>query len=193
MAKKKSPIPARRRPRADAARNRDSLLKAAKSVFAAKGEAASLEEVAREAGVGIGTLYRRFPTRDALVEAVYGNEVEQLVGAASQLMAAKAPVAALREWLLMFVDYIVTKHNMAEVLKAIVGSSTYAATGARVKDTIAKLADRAVASGEVTLEIEPLDLLRAVSGVANLSAGPQSRQAARRTVDILIAGIRNPH
>ena len=192
MAKKKSPPTAARRPRADAARNRDALLKAAKSVFAAKGAAASLEEVAREAGVGIGTLYRRFPTRDVLVEAVYGNEVEQLVGAASQLMATKAPVAALREWLLMFVDYIVTKHNMAEVLKAIVGSSTYAATGARVKDTIAKLAERAVASGEVSLEIEPLDLLRAVSGVANLSAGPQSRQAARRTVDILIAGIRKP-
>jgi AcrR family transcriptional regulator len=189
VAKRKS-APSVRRPRADAERNRDLLLKAAKAAFAEKGADASLEEIARDAGVGIGTLYRRFPTREALVEALYGAEVEQLVSAASRLMETKEPVAALREWLLMFVDYIVAKHNMADVLKAVVGSSTYAASGAQVKETIARLADRAVKSGDIVLDIEPLDLLRAVAGVANLSAGPGSKKAARRTVDILIAGIK---
>jgi AcrR family transcriptional regulator len=189
VAGKKTPTPARAL-RADAERNRQALLTSAKSIFAEKGTRASLEEIAREAGVGIGTLYRHFPTRDALIEALYGSEVEQLVGEAMRLMETEEPVAALRGWLILFVDYIVTKNNMADVLKAIVGSSTYAETGARVKEAIDRLAGRAVASGDIALDIEPLDLLRAVAGVTNLSAGPDSTLAAKRTVDILIAGLR---
>lgn len=191
MAKKSQAAPGRR-PRADAERNRLLLLKAAKSAFAEKGTGASLEEIASEAGVGIGTLYRHFPTRDALIEALYGSEVEQLVAAASRLTQNRAPLAALREWLLLFVDYLVTKHGMADVLKSIVGSSSYAASGKQVKQAIAGLVEKAVKSGDISLDIEPLDLLRALSGVANLSAGPQSKEAAKRLVDILIAGIRNP-
>jgi AcrR family transcriptional regulator len=181
-----------RRPRADAERNRLLLLKAAKSAFAEKGAAASLEEIAREAGVGIGTLYRHFPTREALIEALYGSEVEQLVGAAALLMQREPPLTALRGWLLIFVDYIVTKHVMADVLKSIVGSSSYATSGKQVKQAITDLVDRAVKNGDIRLDIEPLDLLRALSGVANLSAGPQSKEAAKRLADILIAGIRRP-
>lgn len=191
MAKKSQAAPVRR-PRADAERNRLLLLKAAKSTFAEKGTGASLEEIAGEAGVGIGTLYRHFPTREALIEALYGSEVEQLVGAASRLMENRPPLAALREWLLMFVDYLVAKHGMADVLKSIVGSSSYAASGKQVKLAIAGLVEKAVESGDISLDIEPLDLLRALSGVANLSAGPQSKEAAKRLVDILIAGLRNP-
>jgi len=187
LAKKKA---APRAPRADAQRNRDLLLAAAKTVFAAKGAGASLEEIARDAGVGIGTLYRHFPTREALIEALYSAEVEQLVQAAEALMRTKPPAEALRAWLLMFVDYIMTKNNMAEVLKAIVGSSTYAATGAKVKETIALLANKAAASGDIVLTVEPLDLLRALAGVANLSTGPDARKSAIRIVDILMAGIR---
>jgi AcrR family transcriptional regulator len=181
---------AARAPRADAQRNRDRLLAVAKTAFADKGTSASLEEIARDAGVGIGTLYRHFPTRDALIEALYSAEVEQLVRAADALMRAKPPADALRAWLLMFVDYIVTKNNMAEVLKTIVGSTAYAATGAKVKETIAVLANKAVASGDIVLTVEPLDLLRALAGVANLSAGHDARKSAIRTVDILMAGIR---
>lgn len=189
-AKKLAGKKAARAPRADAQRNRDRLLATAKTAFADKGADASLEEIARDAGVGIGTLYRHFPTRDALIEALYSAEVEQLVQSADALMRAKPPADALRAWLLMFVDYIVTKNNMAEVLKTIVGSTAYAATGARVKETIAVLANKAVASGDIVLTVEPLDLLRALAGVANLSAGHDARKSAIRTVDILMAGIR---
>ena len=189
VVEKKKPTPSRTL-RADAERNRQALLVAAKTAFAEKGTSASLEEIAREAGVGIGTLYRHFPTRDALVEALYGSEVEQLVDEATRLMETEEPVTALREWLILFVDYIVTKNNMADVLKAIVGSSTYSATGVLVKETIDRLALRAVESGDIVLDIDPLDLLRAVAGVTNLSAGPGAKDAAKRTVDILMAGIR---
>ena len=182
VVEKKKPTPSRTL-RADAERNRQALLVAAKTAFAEKGTSASLEELAREAGVGIGTLY-------ALVEALYGSEVEQLVDEATRLMETEEPVTALREWLILFVDYIVTKNNMADVLKAIVGSSTYAATGVLVKETIDRLALRAVESGDIVLDIDPLDLLRAVAGVTNLSAGPGAKDAAKRTVDILMAGIR---
>src|ERR1700734_4023728 len=100
-----------RKPRADAERNRVRLLETAKAAFAEKGSGASLDEIARTAGVGAGTLYRHFPTRDALIEAVYRNENEQIVAAADRLAKTHPPVMALRDWLLLFVDYIATKHG----------------------------------------------------------------------------------
>ena len=181
-----------RRPRADAERNRARLLETAKVAFAEKGSAASLDEIARAASVGAGTLYRHFPTRDALIEAVYRNETDQLVAAAVRLTDAQSPVAALRQWLLLFVDYMATKHGMAEALNSIVGgaSDLYAASGTRVKRTIADLVDRATVSGDIHLDMDPLDLLRALAGVANVTGGADSKHAARHLVDILIAGIR---
>jgi AcrR family transcriptional regulator len=189
MAKKAKTLPGRR-PRADAERNRALLLETAKAAFGQKGPGASLEDIARAAGVGIGTLYRHFPTREALIEAVYSSEADQLIKAETRLANSKPPIAALREWLLMFVDYIITKHGLSEVLKSISGSTAYASSSKQVRQAIANLVDRAVASGDVRLEIEPMDLLRALSGVANLSAGPDSKKAAKRMVDILIGGIR---
>ena len=181
-----------RKPRADAERNRTLLMSTAKTVFAEKGSEASLDEIARAAGVGIGTLYRHFPTRDALIAAVYRNETEQLATAATSLAETHPPVEALRAWMLLFVDYMATKQGMSEVLNSIVGGTDdlYADAGAQAKQAIAALVDRAVASGDIRLELEPLDLLRALAGVANISAGPGSRQAAKSLVDILIAGIR---
>jgi AcrR family transcriptional regulator len=183
---------AARKPRADAERNRVRLLETAKAAFAEKGSGASLDEIARIAGVGAGTLYRHFPTRDALVVAVYQNETEQLVAAADRLAKTHPPVKALREWLLLFVDYIATKHGMSEVLDSIVGgtSDLYSASTAPVKHAIAKLVDRAVASGDIRLDLDPLDLLRALAGVANIGLGPDGEWAAKRLVDILIAGVR---
>jgi AcrR family transcriptional regulator len=183
-----------RKPRADAERNRLRLLETAKAAFADKGSAVSLEEIARAAGVGIGTLYRHFPTRDALVAAVYRNETDQLAEAGARLAKTHPPVTALREWLLLFVDYMAAKHGMAEALNSIVGggSELRAASGAQVKQAIAMLVDAAVASGDISLDIEPLDLLRALAGVAHISAGPEGRDAAKRLVDILIAGVRTP-
>jgi AcrR family transcriptional regulator len=181
-----------RKPRADAERNRVRLLETAKAAFAEKGSAASLDEIARVAGVGAGTLYRHFPTRDALVAAVYRNETEQLVSAADRLAETHPPVTALREWLLLFVDYMATKHGMSEVLNSIVGgtSELYSASTAQVKLAISKLVDRAVESGDIRLDLDPLDLLRALAGVANVSLGSNGERAAKRLVDILIAGVR---
>jgi AcrR family transcriptional regulator len=181
-----------RKPRADAERNRVRLLETAKAAFAEKGSAASLDEIARTAGVGAGTLYRHFPTRDALIEAVYRNETEQLVAAANRLAKTHSPMTALREWLLLFVEYMATKYGMSEALNSICGgtSDLYAATSAQVKQIMARLIDGAVASGDIRLDFDPLDLLRALAGVANMSPGPDAKQAAKRMVDILIAGVR---
>jgi AcrR family transcriptional regulator len=168
------------------------LLETAKAAFAEKGSGASLDEIARIAGVGAGTLYRHFPTRDALVAAVYRNETEQLVAAADRLTETHPPVTALREWLLLFVDYIATKHGMSEVLNSIVGgtSDLYSASTAQVRQAIAKLVDRAVASGDIRLDLDPLDLLRALAGVANIGLGSDGERAAKSLVDILIGGMR---
>lgn len=181
-----------RKPRADAQRNRARLLETAKAAFSEKGSGASLEEIARAAGVGIGTLYRHFPTRDALIAAVYRNETDQLYAAAARLAQTHPPVEALREGMLLFVDYMGTKQGMSEALNSIVGgtSELYAASGTQAKQVITMLVDRAVASGEIRLDIDPLDLLRALAGVANISSGPDWKQAARSLVDILIAGMR---
>lgn len=185
--------PAAARPRADAERNRRRLLDAAKAVFAAKGSAASLDEIAKAAGVGAGTLYRHFPTRDALIAAVYRNESEQLAAAADSLAATHPPVEALREWLLVFVDYIAAKHGMAEVLNSIVGgtSELRTASTADVKRAISTLTGRAVASGDIHLDMDPLDLLRAIAGVVQTGTGSENQPAAKRLVDILMAGMRS--
>ena len=178
--------------RADARRNRDRLLEIAARAFSQDGPDVTLDAIAKEAGVGIGTLYRHFPTRDALVAAVYRNETDQLVAAADRLAKMDPPVTALREWLLLFVDYIATKHGMYEVLNSIVGgtSDLYSASTAQVKQAIAKLVERAVASGDIRLDLDPLDLLRALAGVANMGLGADGERAAKRLVDILIAGVR---
>jgi AcrR family transcriptional regulator len=187
------PIPPRKT-RADAARNRALLLATAKAAFAAKGSNASLDEIARTAGVGAGTLYRHFPTRDALIEAVYLNETRQLADAASQLALSHPPIDALREWMRLFVDYIATKRVMAEPLASLVGgtSALYATSTALVTAALGMLIDRAVASEEIRLELDPVDLLRALASVANTGGGPNTEQSAKQLVDILIAGLRAP-
>jgi AcrR family transcriptional regulator len=138
-----------------------------------------------------GTLYRHFPTRDALIEAVYRNETEQLVAAATRV-AAQPPIVALREWLLLFVDYMATKHGMVEALNSMAGGrpELYSASTDQIKRAIVKLIDRASASGVIRFDADPLDLLRALAGVANKSFGADGTQAAKHMVDVLIAGIR---
>jgi AcrR family transcriptional regulator len=185
-------IPKPRKPRADAERNRLLLLDAAKAVFAERGAEASLEEIARAAGVGIGTLYRHFPTRDALIEQVYRTESAQLAQAAVDLAHSHPPVEALRLWLRLFVDYLATKQIMAEALNAMASgpAAFYAASGPQLKASIANLAERAVASGAIRLDMDPLDLLRALVGVAQPAAGSEGRESAKRLVDMMIAGAR---
>jgi AcrR family transcriptional regulator len=191
MATKRSK-PAPRRPRADAQRNRERILEVAKEAFTRSGANVSLDDVAKQAGVGAGTLYRHFPTRDALLEAVYRSEVGKLAAAEREFSKAMAPIEALRAWMLLFVDYIAAKQIIAPALNTLVGgpSKVFQATGGQVKDAIGALVKRAVESGDLRPDVEPLDLLRALVGVSNVAMGGDWKQSARRLVEILILGSR---
>ena len=180
-----------RKPRSDAERNRAHIIGVAKTVFAEKGQAASLDEIARTAGVGPGTLYRHFPTRDALVEAVYRNETAQLTAAAANLAETQPPLGALREWLLLFVDYITTKQAMSELIHtlATAESDLKSATTAQLAQAVSSLVRSATESGDAALQLEPLDLLRALAGVAKKGGEQDGASAAKGLVDILIAGM----
>jgi len=190
--KKKHSQPAKRKPRTDALRNRERILEVAKGAFTRHGAAASLDDIAKQAGVGAGTLYRHFPTRDALIEAVYRSEVEKLAAAALGFTAAMAPVEALRAWLLLFVDYIAAKHIIAPALNSVAGGPSRLYEGSRslVQGAIEELVKRAKKSGDVRRDIDASDLLRAVIGVSYVSSGGDWQQSARRLVDILISGSR---
>lgn len=183
----------RRRPRSDGQRNREHLLEVAKAAFTAGEVDIPLDEVARRADVGIGTLYRHFPSRDALIEAVYRAELDRLAEAAPVLAAQHPPVEALRAWMRLFVDYIAAKQVIAPALNRLVGgtSTLYAQSGAVLQTAIDKLVAAAVESGDLNADIEPLDLLRALAGVSNFSSGPGWEKSAKRLVDILIAGSRS--
>jgi AcrR family transcriptional regulator len=182
-----------RKPRADAQRNRDGLLEAAKAAFAEAGPEASLDEIARRARVGIGTLYRHFPTRDAIVEAVYRREVQQLADAAPRLADSLPPVEALRAWMRLFIDYIAAKKVIAPALKSLVGggSALYADSGARITDAISLLVERAQASGDIRTDADSADLLRALIGFAYVNSAPDWEASALRLIDLLIDGLRS--
>ena len=191
MPKKRSQ-PAQRKPRMDAQRNRERILEVAKDAFARSGAGTSLDDIAKQAGVGAGTLYRHFPTRDALLEAVYRTEVEKLAAAERKLAQDLSPIEALRAWMLLFVDYIATKQIIAPALNTLVGgpSKVYEASAAQITGAIRALVERAVESGHIRSDLDPLDLLRALIGVSNVACGPDWQQSARRLVDILITGSR---
>jgi AcrR family transcriptional regulator len=188
----KRPKPLPRKPRADAQRNRARILEIAKEAFTRSGANISLDDVARHAQIGPGTLYRHFPTRDALLEAVYRTEVENLAAAESAFAESMPPVQALRAWMLLFVDYIATKQIIAPALNTIVGgpSKLFETTGAQVKGAINGLVERAIESGDIRADLDPLDLLRALIGVSNVASGPDWARSAKRLVDILILGSR---
>ena len=182
-----------RKPRADALRNRDRVLEAAKTVFSAGGSDASLEAVAREAGVGIGTLYRHFPTREALYEAVYRREVEQLGEMAEQLKDDASPVDALRRWLRSNVEFVATKKGMAAALALAAGpppSELTAFSFDRLTKAIATLLDRAVAAGEIRSDVSAEDLLRTLVGMCLLNDQAGWQAGVVRMLDVLIDGMR---
>jgi AcrR family transcriptional regulator len=183
-----------RKPRADGQRNRERLVEAAKAAFADLGADVSLDEIARRAGVGIGTLYRHFPTRGAIVEAVYRREVEQLAGSATRLLGSSSPGEALHEWMRLFVDYIATKKVIASALGSIVGSTTelYASSGAQITNAMVLLVDRARAVGDIRPDADPNDLLRALVGFTYGNTSPGWQASALRLIDILMDGLRSP-
>ena len=190
MAKNRSKTA--RKPRADALYNRGRILEVAKGVFTLQGANASLEEIAKQAGVGPGTLYRHFPTRDELIEGVYRNEVEKLAAAAARFAETMSPLEALRAWMLLLVDYIAAKHIIAPALNSIAGGPSRLHEGSRttIHAAIDGLVKRAKRSGNLRRDLDSYDLLRALIGVSHVGSGADWQQSARRLVDILIAGSR---
>ena len=188
---KRKPTAPARKPRADSARNRQLLIDAAKAGFSGVGLDVSLEEIARRAGVGIGTLYRHFPTREAVVEAVYRREVEQLAEAVPQLLQTSPAGEALHKWMHLFVDYIATKRIIAPSLAAAARTSTPRTNSVElITGAISTLVKRAIASGDVRKNIDPSDLLRALVGVSYSNPDAGWEASARRLIDILMDGLR---
>jgi AcrR family transcriptional regulator len=178
--------------RADAQRNKDKLLTAAVAAFAEHGVDASLEDIARQAGVGIGTLYRHFPTRDCLMESVYRHQVELLCDAADDLVATETPDQALATWMERFVQHVATKRGMAMALKSVIGkdSELFAYCHGRIRASVKLLLDNAVKSGDIRSDVEAADLLKALSGICLVSDQPGWQDQARRLVGLLHDGLR---
>ncbi len=180
-----------RHPRADAVRNRDRLLESASAAFAAKGADVPLEDIARGAGVGIGTLYRHFPTRESLVEAVYRHEVDVVCATADELLATRPPDQALAEWMQVFVRHVATKRGMLSVLKPMMSANASLSddTRGRAIDAASRLLAAGVAAGTVRDDIEGVDLVRAVGGIC-MSTDQERSEASERLVGLLFDGLR---
>jgi AcrR family transcriptional regulator len=184
--------PARRKPRADALRNRDRILEVAKEAFTRAGADASLDDIARQAGVGPGTLYRHFPTRGRLLEAVFRTELEKLAAASGKLAQTMPPIEALRAWLLLFVDAVAAKKLIGPALNTLLGDpkKVFESSYAQMHQAVRALVKRGIESGDIREDLNPADLIHALVGVSNVGDGPDWQQSARRLVDILIAGSR---
>lgn len=193
MLKKKIPPPEHaRKPRADAQRNRERILEVAKLVFTRDGAAASLDDIARRSRIGSGTLYRHFPTRDALIEAVYRSEVEKLAAAEQRFAANMPPLDALRAWMLLFIDHVAAKTLIIPAMDTVAGGSTRLIEGSRslIHTTFVAAVKRAIAGGDLRSNTDPDDFVRALVGIFHTTALPGWEPSARRLVDILIAGSR---
>ncbi|MEQ3554269.1 TetR/AcrR family transcriptional regulator [Pseudonocardia nematodicida] len=177
--------------RADAARNRERLLAAAVDAFAADGSA-TLDGIAKDAGVGIGTLYRHFPTRDALVEAVYRNELDRLCAAADELVAELPADRALRAWMDRFVDYVITKKHLADSLHALVacGRNPFAQKRERMVAALESVLAAGAADGTLRTDVDASDVLVGTSGVCMAIGEPEGRVQAGRLLDLLVDGLR---
>ncbi|MGW1325486.1 TetR/AcrR family transcriptional regulator [Streptomyces antibioticus] len=177
--------------RADVVRNQKKLLAAAAEVFATSGVDAPVREVAARAGVGMGTLYRHFPTRADLVVAVFRHQVEECAEAGPRLLAeTESPMVALRQWVDLFVDFLVTKHGLAAIPQSDSSSATlHAYFLDRLLPVAEQLLDAAVDAGEVSADIRPYELMR---GIGNLCIAPDQdpRYDPRRLIDLLLRGLR---
>jgi len=178
--------------RADAQRNRERLLAAAMQAFAEEGEEVALESVAARAGVGIGTLYRHFPNRDALVVAAYQNEVDELCAAAADLLASVPADEALRAWADRFADYIATKRAMGNALRSAAASDSplFATTREQILGALRLLLTAGVGDGTLRADVAPSDVIRVINGIWYLPDGPEWRDSVGRMLDLVIDGLR---
>jgi AcrR family transcriptional regulator len=178
--------------RADAQRNRDKILYAASDLFAQAGTDVALERIAAHAGVGIATLYRNFPTRDALVEAAYRSEVAQIAAAATDLLAEHPPDMALERWMERYVDYAATKRGMSDALRAIIesGNDIYADTRGQLQDAFATLLKAGVDAGVLRADIDADDAFRATGSIFLLPQQDGWREQATRLLRLTVDGLR---
>jgi AcrR family transcriptional regulator len=178
--------------RADAQRNRDRLLEVAVRAFSQDGPDATLDAIAKEAGVGIGTLYRHFPTREALIETAYRSELARLCDAVPDLLLAMPPDEATRAWMDRYIDYMRTKRGMAGALRAVIasGGSPYAQSRDRLITAITALLRAGAAASALRADVEPADVLASLSGVSLAAGEPAQRDQAGRLLDLLMDGLR---
>jgi len=181
-----------RRPRADAERNRLRLLEAAQAAFSAAREPVTLEQVARDAGVGIGTLYRHFPTREALVEAVYWKELAALCGSAASLLAALPPDRALRAWMDRFAGYVAAKREMADAIRSVLAAGTISVSQVRGEMTAAvrTILEAGIADGTLRDDIRPEDVVAMIVGCFSATSVTGGREQLERMFDLLMAAFR---
>jgi AcrR family transcriptional regulator len=192
MQRKSPPATVARRPRADAQRNRERILEVAREAFRQHGAETTLDDIARRSEVGPGTLYRHFPTRDALIEAVFRSEVEKLTVAGQSYADTMRPVEALRAWMLVFIDYVAGKLLILPAMDTVPGGSSRLIEGTRglIHGTFRGLVQRAVDNGDLRSGTDPDDIMRALIGVFHTTSSPGWESSARRIVDILIDGSR---
>ena len=186
-----------KRPRADAERNRARLLDAAKAAFSSghsSGQAPTLEQIARAAEVGIGTLYRHFPTREALVEALYRKELADLCAAAAELLKSHAPEQALRAWMDLFADYVAAKQEMADALRAVFAAGSVTVSQAREELTVAvrTMLDAGVADGTLRDDVRPEDVVAMIVGVFTATSLAGGQEQRGRMFDLLVDAVRRP-
>ncbi len=196
MPAKKLPTPLPpRKTRADAQRNRERILDVAKAIFTAHGAEATLDDIARQSGIGPGTLYRHFPTREALIEAVYRSEVEKLAAAEARFAATMPPLDALRAWMLLFIDHVAGKLLILPAMNTVTGGSLRLVEGSRnlIHTAFITLVKRAISSGDLRADTDPDDFVRALVGIFHTTALPGWEPSARRLVDILITGSRSTY
>lgn len=181
-----------RAPRADATRNRDQLLAVATRVFAAAGAEPSMRAIAREAGVGIATLYRHFPTRGSLVDAVYRDQVVRLTTGARELLGRLAPAAAMRRWMDLFGDWIATKNGMLDTLLAMIdaGEIAHADTRAELLAAITTILDAGRAAGDLRSDVTAEDIAASLIGIFTVAPRPAQEAKAARLLDLLMDGLR---
>jgi AcrR family transcriptional regulator len=183
-----------RRPRADAERNRARLLDAARAAFASGQASVTLEQIARDAEVGIGTLYRHFPTREALVEAIYRKELADLCAGAGDLLEALPPERALRAWMDRFADWVAAKREMADALRAVFASGAVSISQARGELTAAvkQILDAGVADGTLRDDVRPEDVVAMVIGIFTATSLAGGREQVERMFDLLVDAVRRP-
>jgi AcrR family transcriptional regulator len=179
-----------RRLRADAQRNEDRLLEAAAAAFSSEGANASVKEIARAAGVGIGTLYRRFPSKELLIEATYRREVQDLCGAALELSASHSPEDALRAWMERFLDFMATKQGMADALRVVLTDETERLeTRAQLAEAIDHLLAAGASKSVTRPQVDARDVLMALGGISLITASERRSDLAARLIDLLLYGI----